>query len=58
MLEILKKAGIASGLAAAIVLAITAVPLAYQYHYTVEQNDRITALEARLDALTKASNAS
>lgn len=53
MLEMLKKAGLASGLAAAIVLAITAVPLVYQYHYTVEQNQRITDLEKRLEALEK-----
>lgn len=51
MLEILKKAGLASGLASLIVLAITAVPIYYQYHYTKEQNARIAALEAKLEAL-------
>jgi hypothetical protein len=51
MLEILKKAGIASGLAALIVLAITFVPIMYQYYYTKEQNAKIAVLEAKVKAL-------
>lgn len=51
MMEILKKAGIASGLATLLVLAITAVPVYYQYHFTKEQNARIEALEAKVTAL-------
>lgn len=48
MLEILKKAGVASGVATIIVLLITAVPIYYQYTYTVKQNAKIAALEERL----------
>jgi hypothetical protein len=51
MLELLKKAGIASGLVALIVLAVTVVPIVYQYKYTKEQNERITNLEKRLEAV-------
>jgi hypothetical protein len=51
MLEILKKAGLASGLAALIVLAITIVPIGYQWHYTKAQNERIAELEAKVKAL-------
>lgn len=51
MLEILKKAGIAAGLAALIVLAVTFVPIMYQYHYTKEQNAKIAVLEAKVKAL-------
>lgn len=51
MMEILKKAGIASGLATLLVLAITAVPIYYQYHYTIEQNARIAVLEEKIKAL-------
>jgi len=51
MMEILKKAGIASSLATIMVLAITAVPIYYQYHFTKEQNARIAALEAKVAAL-------
>jgi hypothetical protein len=51
MLEILKKAGVASGVATVIVLAITCVPIYFQYKYTVEQNARIEALEKKLEQL-------
>jgi hypothetical protein len=51
MMEILKKAGLASGLAALIVLAVTIVPIGYQYKYTKEQNAKIAALEAKVAAL-------
>ena len=51
MMEILKKHGIPAGIAAAIVLAITFVPIMYQYKYTKEQNARIAALEEKIDAL-------
>lgn len=51
MLEILKKAGVASGLAALIVLAITIVPIVYQYKYTKQQNERIAVLEEKVKAL-------
>lgn len=54
MLEILKKAGLASGLATLVVLAITFVPIAYQYKYTKEHSARIAALEARVKALEAA----
>lgn len=53
MLEILKKAGIASGIATVVVLAITVVPLWYQYKTTKSQNIRIEALEAKVAALPK-----
>lgn len=52
MLEILKKAGVASGLATLLVLAITAVPIYYQYHFTKEQNARIDALEKQVAELS------
>ena len=51
MLDILKKAGVAAGLASAIVLAVTIVPIIYQYKYTVQQNAKIAALEAKVKAL-------
>ena len=51
MMEILKKHGIPAGIASLIVLAITFVPCYYQYKYTVEQNARITALEAKVASL-------
>lgn len=51
MLEILKKAGLASGLAALVVLAVTFVPIVYQYKYTKEQNARIKVLEERIKVL-------
>lgn len=51
MLEILKRAGVASGVATIIVLAITCVPLWYQYKYTVAQNARILVLEQKVEML-------
>ncbi len=45
MLELLKKHGISAGIAALIVLAITIVPIGYQWHFTKQQNARIAALE-------------
>lgn len=51
MLELLKKAGLASGLAALIVLAVTFVPIMYQVKYTKEQNAKIAELEQRVKAL-------
>lgn len=51
MMEILRKHGIPAGIASLIVLAITFVPIGYQWKYTKEQNARITALEAKLQAL-------
>lgn len=53
MLELLKKHGIPAGLAALVVLAVTFVPIMYQYKYTKEQNARIAVLEQRLAALEK-----
>lgn len=53
MMEILKKHGIPAGIASLIVLAITFVPCWYQYKYTVEQNARIAALEAKVASLEK-----
>lgn len=55
MFEILKKAGVAAGLATVIVLAITFVPIYYQYHFTKKQNERIQALEQRVEALAAKS---
>jgi hypothetical protein len=52
MLELLKKAGLASGLAAIIVLAVTAVPIWYQIETTKTQNARIDALEQTVLTLT------
>lgn len=51
MMEILKKAGIASGIAALIVLAITFVPIMYQIKYTKQQNAKIAELEQRVQQL-------
>lgn len=51
MLELLKKAGLASGVAAVIVLAVTFVPIMYQYKYTKQQNAKIAELEARVQQL-------
>jgi hypothetical protein len=51
MLELLKKVGVASGLAALIVIMITAVPIWFQYETTKEQNIRISVLEAKVTAL-------
>jgi hypothetical protein len=53
MMEILKKHGFPAGIASLIVLAITFVPCYYQYKFTVEQNARITALEAKVTSLEK-----
>lgn len=53
MLEILKKAGVASGIAAVIVLAITFVPIWYQFKTAEKQNERIEALERKLEAQEK-----
>jgi hypothetical protein len=53
MLEILKKHGIPAAGASLIVLAITIVPIIYQYKYTVQQNARIAALEQKIAALEK-----
>jgi uncharacterized membrane protein YukC len=50
-MEILKKHGIPAGIATLLVLAITFVPVYYQYKYTREQNARITALEAKVASL-------
>lgn len=51
MMEILRKHGMNAGLATLFILAITFVPLVYQYNYTKEQNARITVLEAKIAAL-------
>jgi len=51
MMEILKKAGLASGIATVLVLAITFVPVYYQYKFTKQQNARIEALEAKVEKL-------
>lgn len=51
MMEILKKAGVASGIATLVVLAITAVPIWYQLETTKNQNAKIAALEAKVGAL-------
>ena len=53
MLEILKKAGLASGIATLIVLLITAAPIWYQYKTTAAQNAVIAELEKKVDALTQ-----
>lgn len=53
MLEILKRAGIASGIATVVVLAITVVPLYLQFKTAAEQNARIQALEAKVTELEK-----
>jgi hypothetical protein len=53
MLEILKKHGFSAGIASLVVLAITFVPIYYQYKYTREQNARIEALEAKVASLPK-----
>ena len=44
MWEILKRVGVASGLAALIVLAATAVPIWYQVETTQNQNMKIQLL--------------
>lgn len=54
MLELLKKAGLASGIAALIVLAVTIVPIGYQIKTTKDQNARLAALEARVTTLEAA----
>lgn len=51
MLEILKKAGVATGIATFLVLAITFVPIYWQYRTTVDQDARISAIEQQLKAL-------
>lgn len=53
MLELLKKHGVSATLSSIIVLAITIVPLYYQYRFTKEQNARIAALEAKIAELEK-----
>jgi hypothetical protein len=53
MMEILKKHGIPTASATLIVLAITFVPLYYQYKTTVSQNARILVLEAQVAAMKK-----
>lgn len=50
MLEILKKAGVATGVATFLVLAITFVPLYWQYQTSIELRARITALESQVAA--------
>lgn len=55
MLELLKKHGIPAALATLIVLAITVVPVWYQYKHTVQQNARITLLEQKIVLLEKKS---
>jgi hypothetical protein len=45
MLDLLKKYGVKAGLAAAIVVALTVIPLYFQYKTTVDFDARITALE-------------
>jgi hypothetical protein len=51
MMELLKKAGLASGIAAVIVLAVTFVPIWYQFKTAKAQNLRIEALEAQVQQL-------
>jgi hypothetical protein len=51
MMEILKKHGFPAGIATLLVLAITFVPVYYQYKYTREQNARIEVLEAKVASL-------
>jgi hypothetical protein len=51
MWEILKKIGVASGLAALIVLAVTAVPIWYQIETTQNQNAKIQLLEEAVRVL-------
>lgn len=51
MLEILKKYGIPTATASVIVLAITFVPLYYQYKFTKQQNAKIAELEQKILAL-------
>jgi hypothetical protein len=48
MMELFKKHGIPAGIATVLVLAITFVPIYYQYKTTVAQNIRITALETAI----------
>lgn len=51
MMDLLKKYGVPAGIATVITLAITLVPIYYQYSYTKQQNERITRLEAHMAAL-------
>lgn len=53
MLDLLKKHGVSATLASIIVLAITFVPLYYQYSFTKKQNARIAVLEAKIAELEK-----
>jgi hypothetical protein len=53
MMEILRKHGFPAGIATLVVLAITFVPVYYQYKYTREQNARIEVLEAKVASLEK-----
>lgn len=53
MLEILKKAGVATGVATFLVLAITFVPLYWQYQTNIELKSRISKLEAQVTATGK-----
>jgi hypothetical protein len=52
MLDLLKKHGIPAGIATLVVLALSIVPIGYQWKYTADQNARIAALEQKLEALT------
>lgn len=47
MLELLKKYGVPAGISAVITVAITIVPIGYQWHTTSQQNARITSLETQ-----------
>ena len=51
MLEILKRAGISASIATVLVLAITAVPIWYQFDTTKTQNTRIQLLEEAVRVL-------
>lgn len=51
MIELLKKYGIPSAVATVIVLAVTFVPIVYQYNTTKEQNAKIAVLETKIKKL-------
>ncbi len=51
MMELLRKHGIPVGIATVLTLAITFVPIYYQYKHTKQQNERIEHLEKQVEEL-------
>ena len=51
MMEILKKAGLATGISTVLVLAITFLPILYQFETTADLQAEIAALKLEVAAL-------